>query len=198
MNSTPGTQLAAALPGRRAFLTGAASGLGLALANELARAGWTLGLLDRDAVRLAGVAATLRAAGAPDVHAFPGDVTDEAAFTAVVAEFAMRTGGLDLMVNDAGVAVAGRFESTPLADWRWALDVNVLGVVVGCRAAVPILRRQGTGLILNVASAAGFASGPQMSAYNASKAAVISITETLVQEFLFPRWFLGWLPKQRA
>ena len=183
MSPPPGARLAATLPGRRAFLTGAASGLGLALATELARDGWTLGLLDRDAARLEAVATTLGSAGAAAVHVYAADVTDEAGFGRAVADFAARAGGLDLMVNNAGVAVAGRFEATPLADWRWALDVNVLGVVVGCRAAVPILRAQGAGLILNVASAAGFASGPQMSAYNASKAAVISITETLVQEF---------------
>jgi short-subunit dehydrogenase len=100
-----------------------------------------------------------------------------------VDAFAAQAGGLDLMINNAGVAVAGSIDGTPLADWHWALEINVIGVVTGCRAALATMRRQGSGLILNVASAAGFASGPKMGAYNASKAAVISLTETLVQEF---------------
>jgi NADP-dependent 3-hydroxy acid dehydrogenase YdfG len=178
-----GALLARAYPQRRAFVTGGASGLGLAFSTELARAGWTLGLLDRDAARLADAASALRADGAPTVHTWVADVTDEAGFTSCVDAFVARAGGLDLMLNNAGVAVAGSVDETPLADWRWALDINVIGVVTGCRAALPAMRRQNAGLILNVASAAGFASGMKMSAYNASKAAVISLTETLVQEF---------------
>jgi len=99
-----------------------------------------------------------------------------------VAQFAHSHGGLDLLVNNAGVAVAGSLEATPVEDWRWIVDVNLLGVVWGCRAALPLLRRQGSGLILNIASAAGFAAAPSMSAYNATKAAVIALSETLVGE----------------
>ncbi len=178
-----GTALGRQYPGRRAFVTGGGSGLGYAFAAELARAQWTLGLLDRDPQRLAQAATELRAAGARAVETYVADVTDEAGFTRAVDAFAALSGGLDLMINNAGVAVAGAMDATPLADWRWALDINVIGVVTGCRAALATMRRQGEGLILNVASAAGFASGPKMGAYNASKAAVISLTETLVQEF---------------
>lgn len=178
-----GRALARQYPARRAFVTGGGSGLGFAFGAELARAGWTLGLLDRDAQRLAQVAGELRAAGAADVLTYEADVTDEAGFTRAVATYAAHAGGLDLMINNAGVAVAGSVDDTPLADWQWALDINVLGVVTGCRAALAAMRPANAGLILNVASAAGFASGPKMAAYNASKAAVISLTETLVQEF---------------
>jgi NADP-dependent 3-hydroxy acid dehydrogenase YdfG len=178
-----GTALGRQYPGRRAFVTGGGSGLGFAFAAELARAQWTLGLLDRDPQRLDAAAVELRALGARAVETCVADVTDEAGFTRAVETFAAQAGGLDLMVNNAGVAVAGSIEGTPLADWHWAIDINVIGVVTGCRAALAAMRPQGTGLILNVASAAGFASGPKMGAYNASKAAVISLTETLVQEF---------------
>jgi short-subunit dehydrogenase len=72
--------------------------------------------------------------------------------------------------------------ATPAADWRWITDIILFGVVWGCQAAVPHLRAAGSGLVLNVASSAGFAAAPQMSAYNATKAAVISLTETLAAE----------------
>jgi short-subunit dehydrogenase len=178
----PATPLTAALPGRRAFITGGASGLGLALATRLACDRWTLGLLDRDGTRLAAAAHALGLAGAAAVHVFVADVTDEVACTRAVADFATGAGGLDLMVNNAGVAVAGRVEETPVADWRFALEVNVIGVAIGCRAALPVMRRAGSGLILNIASAAAFACAGEMGAYNASKAAVVALTETLVQE----------------
>ena len=158
----PATPLTAALPGRRAFITGGASGLGLALATRLARDGWTLALLDRDGARLAQAAQALEEAGAAAVSVFVGDVSDEGACTRAVADFATKAGGLDLMVNNAGVAVAGRIEETPVADWRWALEVNVIGVAIGCRAALPHLRRAGAGLILNIASAAAFACAGEM------------------------------------
>ena len=178
----PATPLSATLPGRRAFITGGASGLGLALATLLARDGWTLALLDRDPARLGAAAHALRQAGAAAVHVFVADVTDEAACTRAVTDFATGAGGLDLMINNAGVAVAGRIDETPIADWRWALEINVVGVAIGCRAALPVMRAAGDGLILNIASAAAFACAAEMGAYNASKAAVVALTETLVQE----------------
>ena len=175
------TILSRRFPGKRAFITGAASGLGRAIATELAAAGWQLGLLDVSAPRLAEAEAALGAAGATP-HTYAGDVADDAFVAASVGDFVRRAGGLDVMVNNAGVAAAGPLEATPPADWRWITDINVFGVVWGCQAAVPHLRAAGTGLVLNVASSAGFAAAPQMSAYNATKAAVISLTETLAAE----------------
>ena len=175
------TILSRRFPAKRAFITGAASGLGRALALELAGDGWHLGLLDLSAGRLAEAEAELRAAGAT-TSGHAGDVADEAFVSAAVADFVRRAGGLDVMVNNAGVAVAGPLEDTPAADWRWIVDINLLGVAWGCRAALPHLRAARSGLVLNVASSAGFAGAPQMSAYNATKAAVIAITETLAAE----------------
>lgn len=182
MNRTQAvTILSGRFPAKRAFITGAASGLGRAIAMELAGAGWRLGLLDLSAPRLADAEAELRAAGAT-TFAYAGDVSDEAFIEASVAEFVARAGGLDIMVNNAGVAVAGPVEKTSASDWRWITDINLFGVVWGCRSSVPYLRAAGRGLVLNVASSAGFAAAPQMSAYNATKAAVISLTETLAAE----------------
>lgn len=175
------TILSRRFPGKRAFITGAGSGLGRAIATELAAAGWQLGLLDVSAPRLAAAEAALSAAGATP-HTYAGDVADEAFVATSVGDFVRRAGGLDVMVNNAGVAAAGPVESTPPSDWRWITGINLFGVVWGCQAAVPHLRSAGTGLVLNVASSAGFAAAPQMSAYNATKAAVISLTETLAAE----------------
>jgi NAD(P)-dependent dehydrogenase (short-subunit alcohol dehydrogenase family) len=110
-------------------------------------------------------------------------VADAALVAKSVEAFAAANGdGVDLIVNNAGVAVAGAVEVTPVEDWQWIVGINLLGVVWGCRAALPFMRRQGSGLVFNVASSAGFASAPQMSAYNATKAAVISVSETLASE----------------
>ena len=176
------TPLTAVLSGKRAFITGGGSGLGLAFTELLARDGWKLAILDREASRLNDAAARLTTLGAAVVLTYTADVTDEAAFGAAIDDFAGRVGGLELMINNAGVAVAGSVVETPAADWRWALEINVVGVAIGCRAAIPHLKRAERACLLNIASAAAFASPAYMSSYNASKAAVVALTETLAQE----------------
>jgi len=175
------SKLNARFPRKRAFITGAGSGLGLELARALAQDGWTLGLFDRNLERLTQVEAELSNAGIP-VLAYPGDVTHADELTVAVNSFAAACGGLDLMINNAGVAGAGALMDASLEDWRWIIDINFMGVVHGCRAAVPHLQRSGSGLLINVASAAAFASAPGMASYNAAKAAVLSLSETLVNE----------------
>ena len=182
MNNDALDRLDIRFPYKRAVVTGGASGLGYATASLLARRGWKLALLDRDAARLADSVRSLAALGAADVSPHEVDTGDEIAVQAAVDQFASRYEGLDLALNAAGVAVAGRFLETPPADWEWILRINVLGVANSCRAELPHMLESGGGLIINVASAAGFVSGADMSAYNASKAAVISLSETLGQE----------------
>jgi short-subunit dehydrogenase len=99
-----------------------------------------------------------------------------------VNSFAASYDGLDAMINNAGVSGAGTLMEIPLEDWRWMLDINFMGVVHGCRAAIPHLQRNGSGLLINVASAAAFASAPGMASYNAAKAAVVALSETLMGE----------------
>ncbi len=164
------------------MITGGASGLGLAAGELLAARGWNIALLDRDEPRLASAAEALRALGSPHCEAFAVDTTEEAAVKFAVDAFAGRLGGLDLALNSAGVAVAGDLLETPSADWQWILGINVLGVVHSCRAEAPHMITSGGGLIVNVSSAASFASAGRMSAYNASKAAVVALSETLFQE----------------
>lgn len=175
-------RLDARFAGRRAVITGGASGLGEAMAVLLAGHGWRIGLLDRDTERLGIVAGRLLATGAAAVNTQAVDTGDEAALRAAIDGFAAAQGGLDFALNSAGVAVAGSFLETPASDWEWILRINVLGVANSCRAELPHMQASGGGLIVNVASAAGFVSGGDMSAYNASKAAVIALSETLAQE----------------
>jgi NADP-dependent 3-hydroxy acid dehydrogenase YdfG len=175
------SKLNARFPRKRAFITGGGSGLGLELARALAEDGWTLGLFDRNLERLTRVEAELSDARIP-VVAYPGDVTHADELTVAVNSFAATYDGLDLMINNAGVAGSGALMEAPLEDWRWIMDINFMGVVHGCRAAIPHLQRNGSGLLINIASAAAFASAPGMASYNATKAAVLSLSETLVNE----------------
>jgi short-subunit dehydrogenase len=174
-------RLNARFPRKRAFITGASSGLGLELARALARDGWTLGLFDRNVERLAQVESDLSAAGV-SLLAYPGDVTHADELTVAINSFAAGNDGLDVMINNAGVAGSGTLMEVPLEDWRWIIDINLMGVVHGARAGIPHLQRNGSGLLINVASAAAFASAPGMISYNATKAAVLSLSESLASE----------------
>jgi NAD(P)-dependent dehydrogenase (short-subunit alcohol dehydrogenase family) len=180
-NRNSAAALGRRFPGRRAFVTGAASGLGSELARALHADGWQLGLADLSGSRLAGFTDSLHQQGAAP-RTYVGDVADERFIPAAVDDFVIARGGLDVMINNAGVAVAGAIESTPVSDWRWIIDINLLGVIWGCRSAIPVMREQRSGLILNIASSAGFAAAPQMAAYNVTKAGVISLSETMASE----------------
>ncbi len=174
-------RLATRFPNKRAFITGAGSGLGLALANALARDGWALGLFDHNLARLTTVEGELSAAGVP-VLAYPGDVTQANELTVAVNTFAATYDGLDVMINNAGVAASGSLMEIPLEDWDWIIRTNLMGVVHGCRAAIPHLQRNSSGLLINVASAASFISAPEMSSYSATKAAVVALSESIANE----------------
>lgn len=165
-------------PARRAFITGAASGLGRALARRLGQAGWQLGLNDIDGTGLGQVAA--EAGGTPDLYPF--NVADADAFSRAAAGFLASRGGLDLLFNNAGIGCGGTFLDTPLDHWREVLDVNLMGTVHGTRAFLPGMVRQGSGHVVNVASAAAYHALPKFGAYSASKAAVAALSEALRAE----------------
>lgn len=169
-------------PQRRAVVTGGASGLGLAAAGLLAARGWRIALIDRDAPRLAEAVRSVQARGAAHCEGHAVDIADEQAVKAAVDGFASGQGGLDLAMNCAGVAVAGDLMEASMADWRWIVGTNLLGVAHSCRAEVPHMIAAKGGLIINVASAAAFVSGARMGAYNATKAAVVALSETMLQE----------------
>jgi NAD(P)-dependent dehydrogenase (short-subunit alcohol dehydrogenase family) len=110
------------------------------------------------------------------------DVTSEADWADAVAWVQAEWGGLDVLVNNAGIAAGGRIDVVTLAEWQRVIDVNLLGVVRGCRAFVPLLKQQGSGHIVNTASLAGLVHPPGMASYNAVKAGVVALSETLHYE----------------
>ena len=171
----------AAAAGKRIFITGGASGLGRALAERYARAGWRVCIGDLDVERCADALAAIRV-HSPHSQALACDVTREDALQAAADWLQREWGGVDVVVNNAGVAQMGGIAETTLDDWRWAVDINLLGVVRGCKVFAPLLRTQGGGQLVNIASMAGLVHMPQAAAYNATKAAVVALSETLQLE----------------
>ncbi len=169
---------------KRVFITGGASGLGRALALRHARAGWRVCIADLNDARGESVRQELLSAGAPDAVYHHADVTREQDLQAVADDLTQRWGGLDVLINNAGVAQAGAIEDVTLSDWQWIIDINLLGVVRGCKIFTPIFKRQGSGHIVNIASMAGLLDVPRMASYNVTKAAVVALTGTLEQELM--------------
>lgn len=165
----------------RVLVTGAGSGIGAAIALEAARRGALVLATDIDA---AAAEATARACRklATEAKAARLDVTNAGDWQHNAREVEAGWGGLDLLINNAGIGALGRIDELPIAIWRQVFEVNFWGVVLGCRTFLPILSRQGTGHILNVASLAGLTPVPEFGPYNAAKAGVIAVTETLALE----------------
>lgn len=168
--------------GKTAVVTGAASGIGLALARRCAAEGMRVVLADVEAAPLAAAAEALTASGA-EVLALRCDVSDPSSVDALAVGTLERFGAVHLLFNNAGVSAAGPVWEAPLAEWDWVLGVNLMGVVHGLRAFVPImLRQEGEGHIINTASMAGLVASAGMGVYNTSKSAVIAISETLQRD----------------
>lgn len=162
-------------------ITGAGSGLGRALALHYARQGWSVGALDIDRASAQATAQAVMAEGG-DAMAEAVDVRDAQAMDAAAANAAERFGGINAWVNNAGIAASGTVADAPMSQWQAVLDIDLLGVVRGARAAIPWLREAGGGHIANVASFAGIANPPGMASYNVAKAGVIALSETLRAE----------------
>jgi len=159
-------------------ITGAGSGLGAALARHYAAAGYAVAVTDIDAARADAVAAQIIGDGGA-AFALGLDVTSADAWSGLYQRVMDEWGGLDILVNNAGVAGAGRLEDTPLADWRWLLEIDLFGVIQGCHRFLPLLREQGRGHVVNIASFAGMTPVPEVSAYATAKAAVVALSEQL-------------------
>ncbi|QWP75483.1 SDR family oxidoreductase [Lysobacter sp. K5869] len=165
----------------RVFVTGGASGLGRALAEGYARDGARVLIGDVNAARGEETLAALRALNA-EAYYLHCDVTREEDLQAAAEWMQANWAGADLVINNAGVADMGPVESMPLADWQWMVEINLLGVVRGCKAFIPMFKRQRGGALLNIASMAGLVHPPFAGAYNATKAAVVALSETLKAE----------------
>jgi short-subunit dehydrogenase len=181
-NSSPYlAKLARRFPAKRAFITGAGSGLGLAFATELASDKWNLALTDIDEHRLSGAVESVLIAGGKAIS-YTFDVSNYEHFAEAVSDFQRRNGGIDIGINNAGIGCGGYLHEMKISDFRKVIDVNLMGVVNGCHLFVPIMKNQRNGHILNVASAAAFVTAPRMSAYNTAKAGVVALSETLRAE----------------
>jgi NAD(P)-dependent dehydrogenase (short-subunit alcohol dehydrogenase family) len=188
---------------RRVLITGAGSGLGLALAQTWAARGWSVLLTDRDSAAVQAAADQLEASlstaptdavaerlaagpklstAEPRIAAMTLDVTDDDDWAAALEWVTEKWGGLDVLVNNAGVASGGRMELAPIDEWEWIIDINLLGVVRGCRTFVPLFKQQGHGHIVNVASLAALVLPPTMASYNVVKSGVLALSETLRTE----------------
>ena len=160
---------------KSALVTGGSSGIGLAIARALRGEGYNLTLAARKVERLEAAGAELEAA------TMPVDVRDEDACRALVEAHVGRFGGLDVLVNSAGVGVAGTIGDLTTKAWNLQQDVNLRGTFLMTREALPHLRAA-RGYVLNLASIAGTVPTPGLSGYGASKAAVISLTRSLIRE----------------
>ncbi|MFI8003946.1 SDR family oxidoreductase [Streptomyces sp. NPDC086010] len=181
--SMPGGPHAARFGGQLVLVTGAASGIGRATALSFAEAGARVVVVDRDAEGAARTAATARLVGAPSAWAEVVDVGDEQAMEKLAEKVATEYGIVDVLVNNAGVGLAGSFLETTSEDWRKVLDVNLWGVIHGCRFFGRQMAGRGQGgHIVNIASAAAYQPSRMLPAYSTSKAAVLMLSECLRAE----------------
>jgi NAD(P)-dependent dehydrogenase (short-subunit alcohol dehydrogenase family) len=153
------------------LVTGGASGIGHAVATAALRRGATVAVLDVDP------------AGAPaGTVALRADVADDVSVAAAVRDAASALGGLDVLVNNAGIGAQGTIEANSLDEWRHVLDVNVLGIVRATRAALPHLRQSPDAAVVNMCSIAATAGLPERAVYSASKGAVLSLTMAMAAD----------------
>jgi NADP-dependent 3-hydroxy acid dehydrogenase YdfG len=159
------------------FVTGAAAGIGRAIAERFVAAGWRVGAVDVDA---SGLQELQRELGVGNVWISELDVTDAAAYAQVLSEFVAAAGDrLDLLVNNAGLVAANDFESIPLDRYHRLIDVNLKGVVNGCHVALPHLMKTRGARVINLCSASAIYGSPAYAVYSATKFAVRGFTEAL-------------------
>jgi NADP-dependent 3-hydroxy acid dehydrogenase YdfG len=170
--------------GKVVVITGAGSGIGRALAQNLAARGARLALSDVDSAGLAETVSTLAEA---EVRSDLLDVRDRAAMAGYAASVAEEFGGVDVLINNAGVAMTGSVLGLDYADLEWVLDIDFWGVVNGTKEFLPHLIASGDGILVNLSSLFGLLAVPGQSAYNAAKFAVRGFTESLRQEMLSAR-----------
>ncbi len=165
--------------GKKTFITGAGSGIGRATAMALGALGTHLLLSDVHAAALAETEQLLASKGIGNVETYVLDVSNYADMQAVAAQIRAKHTALDILINNAGVGLGGSFVNTSVDDWRWIIGVNLMGVVHGCKVFVDDMVKARSGHIVNLASMAGYFAPPDMSAYAATKHAVMGLSESL-------------------
>ncbi|AXI04040.1 SDR family NAD(P)-dependent oxidoreductase [Aquirhabdus parva] len=165
-----------------AVVTGAGSGIGRSFALELGKRGGTVVCADINQAAAEETVALLKGVGATG-YAVQCDVGNAEEVKALADQAEVLMGHpTTLVINNAGVGLGGKFDELTLDDWKWCMHVNLWGVIHGCHYFVPKFKAQGFGAIINVASAASYAAAPEMTAYNVTKAGVLSLSETLSAE----------------
>ena len=174
--------MAGILDGKVALVMGASSGIGEGVALGLARAGARLAVSARRAERLDRLAAQVRAETDGEVLVLPGDAVDAEFAQGAVERTIAHFGQLDILINSAGIIQASTVENADLDEYRRVMDINVMGTLYTCRAAVPHMKARGTGDIINITSQAGRKVAPVFNSYSASKHAANALTEALRRE----------------
>lgn len=169
------------IDGTIAFVTGGASGIGLAVAKSLAKRGASIMLADNNAEALARAQVEIEAMNTK-VETVLCDVSKETDMRKAANATMDAYGAVNIVVNNAGVAIGGQPGEISLDDWRWIVDINLMGVVYGVEIFTPLIEASGGGHIINVASMAGHMSAPGMGPYNATKFAVVGYSESLALE----------------
>jgi len=159
-----------------ALVTGGASGIGAAISRSLHEAGARVAILDRDVT-----------GASPDMFAVAADVTDDTSVRTAVDAVAERFGGLDIVINNAGIGAQGTVETNDDDEWHRVFDVNVMGLVRVSRAALPLLRASTNAAIVNTCSIAATAGLPDRALYSATKGAVLSLTRAMAADHLRER-----------
>ena len=166
---------------RTALVTGAAGGIGRAIALRLAREGCRIGVVDRDEAGAEQTAALVREAGGEACTA-TADVASRASLREAVARVTRLLGPVEVLVNNAGILRTAKFLDITERDWRDTLSVNLDGVFYGCQEVLPGMLERGSGCIVNMSSWTGKKGVPNLAAYSASKAAVIALTQSIAGE----------------
>ncbi|MGB0495164.1 MAG: SDR family oxidoreductase [Kangiellaceae bacterium] len=173
---------------QRVVITGGASGLGRAIVLKFAKLGWKIGVVDINFEGAKEVAKEANEIGSNlgvDALAFHCDVGKDEDFVRIAEEIKSRWGGLDIIVNNAGVATTGMMVDCTPEQWNRAINLNLTSVYRGCNYWLPLISQEGPGHIVNTASAAGLMKAPSMMSYNVSKAGVVALSETLYAELAY-------------
>jgi NAD(P)-dependent dehydrogenase (short-subunit alcohol dehydrogenase family) len=169
-------------PQKRVLITGANSGFGKAMAMHFGRNGWRVAVTGRRPAAVRAAVEDVRAAGATEALEMIIDVAKPEDLAAAAARIEAQWGGLDILVNNAGIIDSAKLQDITLEQWHRIMDINLWGVIHGCHAFIPMLIRQKSGHVLNMASSAGLFSLPEMAHYSVPKAAVIALSETMRAE----------------
>jgi 3-oxoacyl-[acyl-carrier protein] reductase len=171
------------LSGKKCLVTGGGRGIGRAIALAFAREGASIGLLDQNRATLEATLADAKSRGA-EAMGVAGDVSDEASATAAVREVEAALGGIDVLVNNAGIMSYSTLETMPVEMWDRMMAVNLRSVFLCSRLVIPRMKAQGWGRIINLGSQLAQKGAPELVHYGASKAGVIGLTRSLARELI--------------